>query len=130
MKNDIVYTIYYEYTPNKMKYNRVHGIFDADIQITEEGFSVNGQQILHCDSREPEKLPWKENNVDIVIEATGQFNSKEGASRHLEAGAKRVIITAPGENVDNTIVLGVNGETYNPDEDYIVSNASCTTNCL
>src|SRR5690625_2846925 len=113
-----------------IKYDSVHGIFECDIKILEDGFEINGEKILHVNSREPEKLPWAENDIDIVIEATGKFNTKEGASRHLQAGAKKVIITAPGTNVDNTIVLGVNEETYNIDTDNVVSNASCTTNCL
>ena len=113
-----------------IKYDSVHGVFDSEINIIEDGFEINGQKVLHVDSREPEKLPWRENNIDIVIEATGKFNTKEGASRHLEAGAKKVIITAPGKDVDNTIVLGVNEETYDVETDHIVSNASCTTNCL
>jgi glyceraldehyde 3-phosphate dehydrogenase len=113
-----------------IKYDSVHGVFECDIHILENGFEINDQHILHCDSREPEKLPWKENNIDVVIEATGKFNSKEGASRHLQAGAKKVIITAPGKNVDNTIVLGVNEETYEPETQDVISNASCTTNCL
>ena len=113
-----------------IKYDTVHGIFECDIEILEDGFLINDQKILHVNSREPEKLPWKENDIDIVIEATGKFNSHEGASRHLQAGAKKVIITAPGKDVDNTIVIGVNEETYNPDKDHIISNASCTTNCL
>lgn len=113
-----------------IKYDSVHGIFECDINIFEDGFEINGEKIIHTNSREPEKLPWKDLDIDIVIEATGKFNSKEGASRHLQAGAKKVIITAPGKNVDNTIVLGVNEETYNPETEHIVSNASCTTNCL
>lgn len=113
-----------------IKYDSVHGIFDCDINILEDGFEINGQKVLHVNSREPEKLPWLENEIDIVIEATGKFNTKEGASRHLQAGAQKVIITAPGKNVDNTIVLGVNEETYSPESDHVVSNASCTTNCL
>ncbi|MBO1004510.1 glyceraldehyde-3-phosphate dehydrogenase [Pseudogracilibacillus auburnensis] len=113
-----------------IKYDSVHGIFECDINILEDGFEINGQKILHVNSREPERLPWLENDIDIVIEATGKFNSKEGASRHLQAGAKKVIITAPGTNVDNTIVLGVNEDTYDPETDHVVSNASCTTNCL
>lgn len=113
-----------------IKYDSVHGMFEEDIEVLEDGFVINGQKILHCNSREPEKLPWKEYEIDIVIEATGKFNTKEGASRHLEAGAKKVIITAPGKNVDKTIVLGVNEETYHPETDHVISNASCTTNCL
>src|SRR5699024_2685692 len=113
-----------------IKYDSVHGIFDSEINIIEDGFEINGHKILHVNSREPEKLPWQENNIDIVIEATGKFNTKEGASRHLQAGAKKVIITAPGKDVDNTIVLGVNEETYDVESDNVISNASCTTNCL
>ncbi len=113
-----------------IKYDSIHGTFEGDIEVTEEGLRVNGQDIIHCNSREPEKLPWKEHEIDVVIEATGAFNSKEGASRHLDAGAKKVVLTAPGKNVDNTIVLGVNDDSYNPEEDVIISNASCTTNCL
>jgi len=113
-----------------IKYDSVHGVFDKEVKVTEDGFQINGQKVLHCNSREPEKLPWKENDIDIVIEATGKFNSQEDASRHVEAGAKKVVLTAPGKGVDNTIVLGVNEETYNAETDQIVSNASCTTNCL
>src|SRR5699024_1595447 len=113
-----------------IKYDSVHGIFEHDIEIIENGLRINGEKILHVNNRNPEELPWAENNIDVVIEATGKFNSKEGASRHLQAGAKKVVITAPGENVDNTIVMGVNDDTYNPETDDIVSNASCTTNCL
>lgn len=113
-----------------IKYDSVHGIFEHDVKIIENGFEINGQKILHVNNRNPEQLPWAENDIDIVIEATGKFNSKEGASRHLQAGAKKVILTAPGKNVDNTIVVGVNDDTYNPETDEIISNASCTTNCL
>jgi len=113
-----------------IKYDSVHGKFECDIEILEDGFDINGQKILHCNSREPEKLPWKKLDVDIAIEATGKFNSKEGASLHLDAGAKKVIITAPGKNVDKTLVIGVNEETYDVNTDDVVSNASCTTNCL
>lgn len=113
-----------------IKYDSVHGIFEHDVKIIENGFEINGQKILHVNNRNPEQLPWAENDIDIVIEATGKFNSKEGASRHIQAGAKKVILTAPGKNVDNTIVVGVNDDTYNPETDEIISNASCTTNCL
>src|SRR5690625_3541441 len=97
-----------------IKYDSVHGIFDCVINILDDGFEIKGQKVLHVNSREPEKLPWLENDIDIVIEATGKFNTKDAASRHLHAGAKKVIITAPGSNVDNTIVMGVNESTYNP----------------
>ena len=113
-----------------IKYDSVHGIFEHDVKTIENGFEINGQKILHVNNRNPEQLPWRENDIDIVIEATGKFNSKEGASRHLQAGAKKVILTAPGKDVDNTIVVGVNDDTYNPETDDIISNASCTTNCL
>src|SRR5699024_10741102 len=113
-----------------IKYDSVHGTFDKKVEIVDGGFQINGQKVLHCDSREPEKLPWKENNIDIVIEATGVFNSGEGASGHIKAGAKKVVLTAPGKNVDNTIVLGVNEDKYDAETQQIVSNASCTTNCL
>lgn len=113
-----------------IKYDSVHGIFDHEIEVIENGFIVNGQKIVHCDNRDPEKLPWAELDIDIVIEATGKFRTKEAAGKHISAGAKKVIITAPGKNVDNTIVMGVNEDTYNPDTDHVISNASCTTNCL
>src|SRR5690625_2082813 len=113
-----------------IKYDSIHGKFEYDVTVIEDGFEINGQKIVHCNSREPENLPWESLNIDIVIEATGAFNSKEGASLHLEAGAKKVIIPAPGKNVDKTLVVGVNEETYDPEKDTVVSNASCTTNCL
>ena len=113
-----------------IKYDSVHGKFDGDVNALENSLEVNGKTVALVQSREPEKLPWKQLEIDIVIEATGKFNSKEGASRHLQAGAKKVVITAPGKNVDKTIVMGVNEEVFDPKVDHIVSNASCTTNCL
>src|SRR5690625_6394774 len=80
-----------------IKYDSIHGKFECEITIIENGFEIDGQKVLHCNSREPEKLPWKSLDIDVVVEATGKFNSKEEASRHLEAGAKKVIITAPGK---------------------------------
>lgn len=113
-----------------IQYDSIHGKFECDITVLEDGFEINEQKVFHCNSREPEKLPWKSLDIDIVVEATGKFNSKKEASRHLDAGAKKVIITAPGTNVDNTIVIGVNEDTYDTHSDHIISNASCTTNCL
>lgn len=113
-----------------IKYDSVHGKFDGDVNALENSLEVNGKTVALVQSREPEKLPWKQLEIDIVIEATGKFNSKEGASRHLQAGAKKVVITAPGKNVDKTIVMGVNEEVFDLKVDHIVSNASCTTNCL
>ncbi len=113
-----------------IKYDSVHGIFEKDVKVVKDGFEINGEKIRHVNSRKPEELPWEELGIDVVIEATGKFNSQEGASRHLKAGAKKVIITAPGKGVDKTIVLGVNEEEYDPNTDNVISNASCTTNCL
>ncbi|MGM8213805.1 glyceraldehyde-3-phosphate dehydrogenase [Virgibacillus sp. W0430] len=113
-----------------IKYDSVHGVFDGEVIGNNDGIHINGKKIELVHSREPEKLPWKELNIDIVVEATGKFNSKDGASRHLQAGASKVVITAPGQNVDKTIVLGVNEDSYIPETDDIISNASCTTNCL
>ncbi|HLS59868.1 MAG TPA: glyceraldehyde-3-phosphate dehydrogenase [Virgibacillus sp.] len=113
-----------------IKYDSVHGIFDGNVKVKEDSLVVNGKKVSIVNSRDPEELPWKKLAIDVVIEATGKFNSREGAGLHLEAGAKKVVISAPGKNVDRTIVMGVNQDTYDPDEDDIISNASCTTNCL
>lgn len=113
-----------------IKYDSVHGKFPGDVVAKEKGLEVNGQFIKIVNARNPIDLPWEENEIDIVIEATGQFNSKEKAIDHVKAGAKKVILTAPGTKVDRTIVLGVNEDTYNPETDVVISNASCTTNCL
>lgn len=113
-----------------IKYDSVHGIYDGKVEAFQEDLKVDGKKVLLVNSREPEKLPWNELNIDIVIEATGKFNSREGAQLHLQAGARKVVITAPGKQVDKTIVMGVNQGTYDPEEDDIISNASCTTNCL
>lgn len=113
-----------------IKYDSVHGIFDCEVKALRDGIEVDGKNINIVSSREPEKLPWKKLDIDVVIEATGKFKTKESAGLHLDAGARKVVITAPGKQVDNTIVMGVNEESYNPDEDDVISNASCTTNCL
>ncbi len=112
------------------KYDSVHGIFDGEVEALEEGLLVNGKEVKLVNSREPDKLPWKELDIDVVIEATGQFRTKETAGLHLEAGAKKVVITAPGKGVDKTIVIGVNEDEYDGEKHDVVSNASCTTNCL
>lgn len=112
------------------KYDSVHGIFDGEVAALEEGLLVNGKEVQLVDSREPDKLPWKELDINVVIEATGQFRTKETAGLHLEAGAKKVVITAPGKGVDKTIVIGVNEDEYDGEKHDVVSNASCTTNCL
>ncbi len=100
------------------------------IKQSKEGFLFGEKEIRFTSERDPADLPWKELGVEIVIESTGFFTKREDAAKHLEAGAKRVIISAPAKNVARTIVLGVNEEEYDPDRDQIVSNASCTTNCL
>lgn len=113
-----------------IKYDSTHGKFAGEVVALEDGLLVNGKKVKLLNSRDPKELPWKELDIDIVIEATGKFNSKEKASLHLEAGAKRVILTAPGKNEDVTIVMGVNEDVLDVDQHFIISNASCTTNCL
>lgn len=113
-----------------IKYDSVHGIFNGDVKALDHGLEVNNKEIAIESLREPKNLPWKEYDIDIVIEATGKFKTKESAGQHLKAGAKKVIITAPGKQVDKTIVIGVNEDAYRPEKDNIISNASCTTNCL
>ncbi|WP_087971882.1 glyceraldehyde-3-phosphate dehydrogenase [Oceanobacillus rekensis] len=113
-----------------IKYDSVHGIFDGEVKALQDGIEVNQKKVKLVNSREPENLPWKEFDIDVVIEATGKFTTKESAGLHLEAGAKKVVITAPGKQVDKTIVMGVNDAAYIPEKDNVISNASCTTNCL
>lgn len=112
-----------------VKYDSVHGAFDGEVKATDDGLEVDGQAVKLVSSRNPEELPWEELQIDVVIEATGAFRTKESAGLHLKAGAKKVVITAPGKEVDRTIVMGVNHETYE-ETDTVISNASCTTNCL
>jgi glyceraldehyde 3-phosphate dehydrogenase len=113
-----------------LKYDSTHGRFDAAVKAEEEYLIVEGQKILVLNEKDPAKLPWKKLNVDFVVESTGLFTKKEDAEKHLQAGAKRVIISAPAKGDVPTFVMGVNHEKYNPSTDKIVSNASCTTNCL
>ncbi|WP_439443863.1 glyceraldehyde-3-phosphate dehydrogenase [Listeria aquatica] len=114
-----------------IKYDSVHGKFQGEIKILSENkLEVCGQEVLLVNERDPRNLPWRELEVDIVIEATGKFRSKEKAGYHIEAGVKKVIITAPGENEDVTIVMGVNEADYDHEKHHVISNASCTTNCL
>jgi len=112
-----------------LKYDSVHGRLDADVQTQDGAMIVNGKSIRVTAERDPAKLPWKELNVDVALECTGFFLSKELAGKHLTAGAKRVLLSAPGKDADKTIVYGVNHNVLTAD-DMIVSNASCTTNCL
>ncbi|WP_456273790.1 glyceraldehyde-3-phosphate dehydrogenase [Bacillus sp. AK031] len=113
-----------------IKYDTNHGTFNAEVSTEENAIIVNGKHVKLISNRDPRELPWKDLEIDIVIEATGKFNSKEKASMHLEAGAKKVILTAPGKNEDVTIVMGVNESALNIEEHDVISNASCTTNCL
>ncbi|WP_100405077.1 glyceraldehyde-3-phosphate dehydrogenase [Bacillus solitudinis] len=113
-----------------IKYDSIHGIFPADIKALANGIRVNGQDIILLKARDPRQLPWGEMDIDIVVEATGKFKTKETAGYHLEVGAKKVLITAPGKDEDKTIVMGVNNHEYDHESHHIISNASCTTNCL
>ncbi|MBY0124046.1 glyceraldehyde-3-phosphate dehydrogenase [Bacillus sp. S/N-304-OC-R1] len=113
-----------------IKYDTNHGKFEGEVIPEDGAIVVNGKRVQLFSNRNPQELPWKELNIDIVIEATGKFNSRDKAALHLEAGAKKVILTAPGKNEDVTIVMGVNEEALNIAEHDIISNASCTTNCL
>ncbi|KAF0183174.1 MAG: glyceraldehyde 3-phosphate dehydrogenase [Nitrospirae bacterium] len=113
-----------------LKYDSVHGIFGADVKAGDSSIIVNGKEIKILAETAPEKLPWKELGVDIVVESTGRFTDKASASKHLEAGAKWVIISAPAKNEDITVCMGVNEEKLDPAVHKVISNASCTTNCL
>ena len=113
-----------------LKYDSVHGTFPAEVKSEGENLIVNGKELKVLSERDPAQLPWGELGVDIVIESTGIFTQGEKAGLHIQAGAKKVVISAPAKGEDLTVVLGVNHEDYNPAEHHIVSNASCTTNCL
>ncbi len=113
-----------------LKYDTIHGKFDGIIIAEDDSLVVNGRRVKLINNRDPKLLPWKEMNIDIVIEATGKFNDRSKAALHLDAGAKRVILSAPGKNEDVTIVMGVNQEVLDIDKHFVISNASCTTNCL
>lgn len=113
-----------------IKYDTNHGIFQGDVSHEEDALIVNGKRVQLVNERDPLLLPWKEMGIDIVIEATGKFNAREKAALHLEAGARKVILSAPGKNADVTIVMGVNDDALEIDKHDVISNASCTTNCL
>jgi len=114
-----------------LKHDSVHGKFPGNVEVRDDKLIVDGREILMYKERDPENLPWESLGIDIVLESTGFFRTKELASKHLKAGAKKVVISAPAKGGDvKTIVLGVNEHTYDKETDHIVSNASCTTNCL
>ena len=113
-----------------LKYDSVLGNLDADVRATSDGITVAGDEFKVLSVKDPAQLPWKDLGVDIVFESTGIFTDRDGAAKHLAAGARKVIITAPAKKPDITIVLGVNEDKYDPAKHHIISNASCTTNCL
>ena len=113
-----------------LKYDSIHGIWDADIKVADDSIVVNGQGVKVLAERDPINLPWGDLGVDVVVESTGFFTDANKAKAHIDAGAKKVVISAPAKNEDITIVLGVNEGKYDPDRHHVISNASCTTNCL
>jgi glyceraldehyde 3-phosphate dehydrogenase len=113
-----------------LRYDSVHGPFKADVKVGQGSLIVDGKEIKVLVETSPEKLPWKDMGIDVVVEATGRFTDKASAGKHLTAGAKWVIITAPAKDPDHTVCLGVNEETLDPTTHRVISNASCTTNCL
>jgi glyceraldehyde 3-phosphate dehydrogenase len=113
-----------------LKHDSVHGALPAEVTAKGDAIFVDGREVRVCAIKDPAQLPWKDLGVDVVVESTGLFSDTVSASKHIQAGAKKVIISAPAKNPDATIVLGVNEKTYDPAKHRIVSNASCTTNCL
>ena len=113
-----------------LKYDSVLGNLHAEVKATANGITVDGDEFKVLSAKDPAQLPWKDLGVEVVFESTGIFTSRDGASKHLSAGAKKVIITAPAKGPDITLVLGVNDEKYDPAAHHLISNASCTTNCL
>ena len=113
-----------------MKYDSIHGRFTGTSDVSGDGLILNGKPVKVLAERDPAKLPWKELGIDIVLESTGRFTDRDSAAKHLDAGAKRVIISAPGKQEDITVVYGVNHTAFDPGKHFVLSNASCTTNCL
>src|SRR2546425_453369 len=113
-----------------LKYDSVHGRFPGTVEARGESLVVNGKEIRVTAIKEPERLPWKDLGVELVLESTGRFTDRDAAAKHLAAGAKKVVISAPAKGEDITIVMGVNHQRYDPARHHVISNASCTTNCL
>ena len=113
-----------------LKYDSVHGKFEGDVRVKEDAIVVDGKEIRITAIREPDKLPWKEMGVETVLECTGRFTDRDSASKHMAAGARKVLISAPAKQPDITICYGINHGDYDPARHHILSNASCTTNCL
>jgi len=112
------------------KYDSVHRRYKGTVDHTDDSLIIDGKKVMVLSVLDPEKLPWKDLNIDVVVESTGKFTDKEGAEHHIKAGAKKVLISAPAKNHDITIVMGVNENMYDKNKHHIISNASCTTNCL
>jgi len=113
-----------------LKYDSVHGKFGARVEAKEDGMKVDGKEIKVFALKDPGQLPWKDLGVDVVLESTGKFTDRAGGSKHMEAGAKKVVISAPAKDPDFSMVLGVNEKDYNPSKHHVLSMGSCTTNCL
>jgi glyceraldehyde 3-phosphate dehydrogenase len=113
-----------------LKHDSVGGTIPNEVKVTDGGFSVDGREVKKLESKDPAEIPWGDNGVDVVIESTGVFTARDGAAGHLKGGAKRVIISAPGTDVDATICMGVNDDVFDAKKHTVISNASCTTNCL
>ena len=112
------------------KYDSNYGRFDGEIEVSDNTITIDGRQLQTMSQRDWTELPWKDLDIDVVVEATGVGTDRASAAKHLAAGAKKVIISAPAKEEDITLVLGVNDDAYDPAEHHILSNASCTTNCL
>jgi glyceraldehyde 3-phosphate dehydrogenase len=125
--NDITDT---ETLAHLLKYDSILGPFQGEVEATEDGLVVDGKALRVFAERDPGNLPWSDTGADVVIESTGLFTDRDSAAKHLDAGAKKVIITAPAKGPDVTLALGVNDDAYDPDSHSVISNASCTTNCL
>jgi glyceraldehyde 3-phosphate dehydrogenase len=113
-----------------LKYDSIHGIMNADIKAKDDAIVINGKEMKVYAMRDPEALPWKDLGIDVVLESTGKFTDRAGAEKHLKAGAKKVIISAPAKGPDVTFVLGVNQQVYDKSKHHVISMGSCTTNCL
>jgi len=113
-----------------LKYDSVHGAYPGSVAVSDDGLVVDGDGLKVFSERDPAQLPWADLGIDVVVESTGRFTQRDQAAAHLQAGARKVIISAPGKQEDITVVLGVNHEQYDPETHDVISNASCTTNCL
>jgi glyceraldehyde 3-phosphate dehydrogenase len=113
-----------------LEYDSVHGRYPGTVEVSSDGLRVDGDDVRVLSEKDPAALPWKDLNIDLVFEATGRFTKREDAAKHLTAGARKVMITAPAKGEDVTLVMGVNEDSYDPAKHHVISNASCTTNCL